>query len=90
MTGTIKYYILSIRYKFIVISSILCLRIELNNTFYISNQLFCKGELIVAKMYKKYERMLNSGEYMNENELCNALGLNYDDLYEDESDDDDG
>ena len=33
--------------------------------------------------------MLNSGEYMNENELCNALGLNYDDLYEDESDDDD-
>lgn len=43
----------------------------------------------MAKMYKKYERMLNSGEYMNENELCNALGLNYDDLYEDKSDNDD-
>lgn len=43
----------------------------------------------MAKMLKKYERMLISGEYASENELCNALGLNYDDLYEDEHDDDD-
>ena len=43
----------------------------------------------MAKMLKKYERMLQSGEYMNERELCNALGLNYDDLYEDEHNDDD-
>lgn len=43
----------------------------------------------MPKMYKKYERMLNSGEYADENELCNALGLNYDDLYEDESDEED-
>lgn len=38
----------------------------------------------MAKMYRKYERLLISGEYANENELCNALGLNYEDLYEDE------
>lgn len=43
----------------------------------------------MGKMYNNFERMLNSGEYSNENELCNDLGLNYDDLYEDESDDDD-
>lgn len=43
----------------------------------------------MAKMYKKYERLLKNGEYKDENELCNALALNYDDLYEDESDEDD-
>lgn len=43
----------------------------------------------MAKMRKEYERLLRSGEYMDENEMCNDLGLNYDDLYEDERDDED-
>ncbi|MBQ8748032.1 MAG: hypothetical protein IJZ08_09245 [Clostridia bacterium] len=42
-----------------------------------------------GRMKAKYERMLRSGEYMSERELCNALGLNYDDLYEDTKDEDD-
>ena len=44
----------------------------------------------MGKMIRKYERMLESGEYSSENELCNALGLNYDDLYEEEAQEDDG
>lgn len=44
----------------------------------------------MAKMRKEYEKLLRSGEYMDENEMCNDLGLNYDDLYEDEPDDEDG
>lgn len=43
----------------------------------------------MAKMRKEYERFLRSGEYMDENEMCNDLGLNYDDLYEDERDEED-
>ena len=35
-----------------------------------------------------YEGMLSSGEYESEDELCNDLCLNRDDLYEDEEDDD--
>lgn len=41
----------------------------------------------MPKMIRKYERMLESGEYESIQELCNDLGLNYDDLYEDEKDD---
>lgn len=42
----------------------------------------------MPKMYRKYERMLERGEYDSINEMCNDLGLNYDDLYENEKDDD--
>ena len=42
----------------------------------------------MAKMLKKYERLLISGEYSSINEMCNDLGLNYDEIYEDEPDDD--
>ncbi len=40
-------------------------------------------------MYSEYEDMLDRGEYDNEEDLCNGEGINYDDLYEDEEDDDD-
>ena len=43
----------------------------------------------MPKMIRKYERMLEQGLYANENELCNALGLNYEDIYEDEAEEDD-
>lgn len=42
----------------------------------------------MGKMCSDYEDMLSSGEYESEDELCNDLGLNYDDLYEDDEDDD--
>lgn len=42
----------------------------------------------MPKMIRKYERMLEQGLYANENELCNALGLNYEDIYEDEAEED--
>lgn len=35
-------------------------------------------------MYKEYQDMLDSGQYENEEDLCNHEGLNYDDLYMDE------
>jgi len=41
----------------------------------------------MAKMIKKYQDMLDSGKYDNEEELCNQEGINYDDLYEDEDED---
>ncbi len=41
------------------------------------------------RMSDVYENMLARGEYENENELCNDLALNYDDLYEDDGEDDD-
>lgn len=43
----------------------------------------------MPRMYRKYERMLMSGEYENETELCNALGLDRYELYEDDDEDDD-
>lgn len=43
----------------------------------------------MPKMLKKYARLLEQGEYDSIQELCNDLGLNYDDLYEDEKDDED-
>ena len=43
----------------------------------------------MPKMIKKYERMLEQGLYDDENELCNDLALNYEDIYEDEEEDDD-
>lgn len=36
-----------------------------------------------------YERLMESGEYSSVNEMCNQLGLNYDDVYEDDLADDD-
>ena len=40
-------------------------------------------------MFDRYRDLLDRGEYDSEEELCNALALNRDDLYEDEYDDDD-
>jgi len=42
----------------------------------------------MPKMLRKYEKMLESGEYESIQELCNDLGLNYDDLYEDDKGED--
>ncbi len=39
------------------------------------------------RMYEDYEKALESGEYDNEEELCNDKGLNYSDLYYDSDDD---
>ena len=36
-------------------------------------------------MFKKYQDMLDRGEYGNTNEMCNDSGLNYDYLYEDDN-----
>lgn len=36
-----------------------------------------------------YERLMASGEYFSVEEMCNQLGLNYDDVYEDDLADDD-
>ncbi len=41
------------------------------------------------RLERKYERLLESGEYESLDELCNDLGLNYDDLYEENLKDDD-
>ncbi len=41
---------------------------------------------MARRMYEKYQRMLNSGKYDNEEELCNGEGINYSDLYYDDSD----
>ncbi len=43
----------------------------------------------MGKMFKEYSDMLVSGEYENEEDLCNGEGLNYDELYEDEDEDED-
>ena len=43
----------------------------------------------MGKMYSAYEEMLDSGEYEDIDELCNDLQLNVDDLYEDNTEDDD-
>ena len=40
-------------------------------------------------MFDRYRDLLDRGEYDSEEELCNALALNRDELYEDEYDDDD-
>ena len=37
---------------------------------------------------REYERMLERGEYDSVEELCNDLGLNYEDVYEEPSEDD--
>lgn len=42
---------------------------------------------MTRKMFPEYEKMLDQGVYENEEELCNQEGLNYDDLYEDDEDD---
>lgn len=42
----------------------------------------------MGRMSDEYESLLESGEYEDEEELCNDLGLNYDDLYEDDEEDD--
>ena len=42
----------------------------------------------MAKMCPEYEKMLRDGTYDNEEELCNQEGINYDDLYCDEEDED--
>lgn len=33
-------------------------------------------------LYSEYEKMIESGEYENEEDLCNGEGLNYDDIYD--------
>ena len=33
-------------------------------------------------LYPMYERLLQNGEYDSVEEMCNALGLNYDDVYD--------
>lgn len=33
-------------------------------------------------LYPRYERLLRNGEYDSVEEMCNALGLNYDDVYD--------
>lgn len=38
-------------------------------------------------MISEYEDMLSRGEYESEDELCNDLCLNHDDLYDEEDDD---
>jgi len=42
----------------------------------------------MAEMIKEYSDMLDRGEYDNEEDLCNNEGLNYDDLYEEEYEED--
>lgn len=41
----------------------------------------------MAEMVEKYRKMLENGTYDNEWELMNAEGINIDDLYQDEEDD---
>ena len=47
----------------------------------------------MATLYPKYQRLMDNGEYESVNEMCNALCLNYDDVYdysdEEEEDEDD-
>lgn len=38
----------------------------------------------MGEMYKEYQDKLDSGEYENEEDLCNSEGLNYEDLYKDD------
>ncbi len=33
-------------------------------------------------LYPKYERLMSRGEYESVEEMCNDLGLNYDDVYD--------
>lgn len=44
---------------------------------------------MAVKMIEKYQRMLDSGKYDSVEEMCNAEGLNYSDIYYDDSDDED-
>ena len=34
------------------------------------------------RLFPYYERLLRSGEYDSVEEMCNILGLNYDDVYD--------
>lgn len=43
----------------------------------------------MGKMLEKYEKLLDSGEYSNIDEMCNDLALNTDDLYEDDDEEND-
>lgn len=36
----------------------------------------------MAKLYPKYQRLMDSGEYISIEEMCNDLCLNYDDVYD--------
>lgn len=38
----------------------------------------------MGEMFKKYQDMLDKGEYDSVDELCNDLELNEDDLYDDD------
>lgn len=47
-------------------------------------------------LYPKYQRLMDQGEYSSIEEMCNRLGLNYDDVFdykdldfEDDDEDDD-
>ena len=39
-------------------------------------------------MFDRYRDLLDRGEYGSEEEMCNDLALNRDELYEDDDDDD--
>lgn len=43
----------------------------------------------MSAMYPEYEKMLDQGIYENEEDLCNGEGINYDDLYMEENDEED-
>lgn len=40
-------------------------------------------------LYPRYEQLLESGEYSSVEEMCNALGLNYDDVYDNSENEED-
>ena len=49
-----------------------------NNKLYITK----KGAIILGGLYPEYEKMMENGEYDTVTDMCNDLGLNYDEVYD--------